>query len=233
MASPRGTPATAESPAALRQRVQREQQLRARLRRAAGHLEVALTERRWAIVAAHQQGLSLRQIADATDLGPTRIHQLLRAADPDALPMRLRQIQAHEWPEPAVGSAAARQEGAGALAAPLAEEAALLWDCLGWLERLEREACVAVNLRPADDPHAEYVPFDRSRVFRVLRRIASHLDELARDSPAGEPAAAGDAVDAATRHRQRLAEPPAVRPRLTAREERAALRAAAGLDPLP
>ena len=52
----------------LRQRVQLEQQLIARLRTATLGFSDAQTERIWAIVSAHQAGLSIRKIADASGL---------------------------------------------------------------------------------------------------------------------------------------------------------------------
>ena len=60
----------------LRQRVQLEQRLIARLRTATLRFSDAQTERIWAIAAAHQAGLSIRKIAGATGLSSSRIHQL-------------------------------------------------------------------------------------------------------------------------------------------------------------
>jgi hypothetical protein len=51
----------------LRQRLQRELELIARLRTANVRFSDAQTERIWAIVSAHQAGLSIRKIADAPD----------------------------------------------------------------------------------------------------------------------------------------------------------------------
>jgi hypothetical protein len=51
----------------LRQRLQRELELIARLRTANVRFIDAQTERIWAIVSAHQAGLSIRKIADAPD----------------------------------------------------------------------------------------------------------------------------------------------------------------------
>ncbi len=50
----------------LTQRVRREQQLIARLRLATTRLADADRERIWAIVAAHEAGLSIRKIVDET-----------------------------------------------------------------------------------------------------------------------------------------------------------------------
>jgi hypothetical protein len=60
-----------------RQRFQREQQTKKRLRLAT-RLHEAEHERLWAIVAASDAGLSIRQTATATGLSRSRIHQLLQ-----------------------------------------------------------------------------------------------------------------------------------------------------------
>jgi hypothetical protein len=60
-----------ETPEAWRQRVRREQQLMARLHLATTRLADADRERIWAMVAAKEAGLSIRQIARATGLSPT------------------------------------------------------------------------------------------------------------------------------------------------------------------
>src|SRR5919199_5474120 len=110
---------------AWRQRVRREQQLIARLRRAALRLEAAQEERTWAIVAAHQQGLSIRRIAAATGLSATRVHQLLAAAATAAIPAWLSRLR-----EPSEPASAADEGGPPApdtaLRAHLAEEVAAL-----------------------------------------------------------------------------------------------------------
>ena len=50
----------------------------------------------------------------------------------------------------------------------LAAEVEVLRWCIGWLERLEHEDHVVVNLRPESEEETEFVPFDRPRVLRVL-----------------------------------------------------------------
>ena len=128
--------------------------------------------------------------------------------------------------------AAGGSPGDDRIPAWLAEEVAALRECLDWLERLDRDESVMVNLLPAADGGRDYVGFDRPRVLRVLRRIAGDLDELSR-VPSALPAPPRPASTDPAEHRRRLAEPPPPPPRLSPREERAALRAAAGLDPLP
>ena len=75
-----------ETPEALQQRVRREQQMIARLRLAMTRLADAEQERIWGIVAAKEAGLSIRQIARATGVSPTPIHQLLQADEARAIP---------------------------------------------------------------------------------------------------------------------------------------------------
>src|SRR6266851_4167565 len=68
-----------DAPEQWRERLQREQQVRHSLRVAADRLESAEQERVANIAAAHQAGLSVRQIAAAVRLSPARVHQLLHA----------------------------------------------------------------------------------------------------------------------------------------------------------
>ncbi len=65
----------------LRQKMQRERRLIARLKTANIRFTDAQIERIWAIVSAHQAGLSIRKIAGATGLSSSRIHQLLNAPE--------------------------------------------------------------------------------------------------------------------------------------------------------
>jgi len=75
----------------LKARVRREQWLAARLRLATERLEGAQRERIWAIVEAHQSGLSIRQIASATGLSPSRVHQPLGSDEAREIPRWLSQ----------------------------------------------------------------------------------------------------------------------------------------------
>ena len=120
-----------------RQRVGRESPPDARLRLATTRLAEAERERLWAIVAAHDAGLSIRQIAAATGLSRSRIHQLLQ--DDDArelrawLPHRLdRELAADVQPDtehPAFDSV---------LQARGADEVEVLRWCMDWLAQLKR-----------------------------------------------------------------------------------------------
>ena len=217
-----------EPPEALQQRVRREQQMIARLRLAMTRLADAEQERIWGIVAAKEAGLSIRQIARATGVSPTRIHQLLQADEARAIPVWLSQLQDRSL-APAV-------QPEGVLPSPpgwtrVADEVEVLRWCLAWLERLEHEDHVVVNMRPASEEETEFVPFDRPRVLRVLARIAADLDALARRSLASAEERVDSQEERRTRHRQWLAEPEPPPRRLSRWEERAASRQALGLPP--
>jgi hypothetical protein len=207
---------------AFRERIQREQQLAARLRLATERLEEAQRERIWAVVEAHQSGLSIRQIAAATGLSSSRVHQLLGSEEAREIPRWLSQRR----------DEAAPPRGHRDLRARLAGELDALRRCREWLERLERGDQVMVNLRPESDPETEYVLFDRPRVLRVLDRIIADLDGLAVFPPVAEEDVKKRGAEARrARHRRRLAEPDPPPKPLTVREERAALRALLKLPP--
>jgi hypothetical protein len=131
----------------LRQRVQLEQQLIARLRTAILRFSDAQTERMWAIVSAHQVGLSIRKIASATGLSSSRIHQLLNAPEAQEIPVWLSQLR----PSNACSGEKKKVEGSEPeiqTRSRLAREVEVLRRCIDWLQRLERGETVVVNLRP-------------------------------------------------------------------------------------
>src|SRR3954469_23101349 len=194
-------------------RIRREQQVAARLRLAAERLEDAQRERIWAIVEAHQSGLSVRQIAAATGLSSSRVHQLLGRAEPRETPRCLTQRRRQS------------RRSQPDVRARLAGELEALRRCREWLERLDRGEPVVVNLRPETDPATEYAAFDAPRVLRVLARIIADLDELAGSPPIdAESRAEGKTAEPGrAHHRRRLAEPDPPPKRMTVQEERAAL----------
>jgi hypothetical protein len=201
---------------------QRERPFAARLRLASERLEEAQRERVWAVIEAHLSGLSIRQIAAATGLSSSRVHQLLGSEEAREIPRWLSQRRDEAAPTQVHRDLRAR----------LAGEQDVLRRCRAWLERLERGDQVVVNLRPESDPETEYVAFDRPRVLRVLARIIADLDGLAGFPPiAEEDVKKGSVETRRARHRRRLAEPdPPAKP-LTVQEERAALRALRMLPP--
>src|SRR4051812_859144 len=195
------------------ERIRREQQIAVRLRLATQRLDDAQRERVWAIVEAHQEGLSVRQIATATGLSSSRVHQLLGSDEAREIPRWLSQQRRRGRPsQPDVP-------------ARLADELEALRQCHEWLDRLDRGERVVVDLRPETDPETEYVAFDRPRVLRVLARIIADLDELAESRPSdAESRTEGKTAEARrAHHRRRLAEPDPPPKRLTVQEGRAAL----------
>src|SRR5262245_24811406 len=204
-----------ETPDEIDPRIRHERLFGARLRLATQRLEEAQRERIWAIVEAHQARLSVRQIAAATGLSSSRVHQLLGSDEAREIPRWLSQQRRRGRPSPPD------------VPARLAEEREALRRCHEWLERLDRGERVVVNLRPETDPETEYVAFDRPRVLRVLARIIADLDDLASYPPITEEKVVKgeDAEARRVRHRQRLAEPEPSPKRLTMREGRAAPRA--------
>src|SRR5262249_48701203 len=81
------------------QRIRREQQFAARLRLATERLEDAQRERVWAIVEAQQAELSVRQIAAATGLSSSRVHQLLGSDEAREIPRWLSQQRRRNRPD--------------------------------------------------------------------------------------------------------------------------------------
>jgi len=219
-----------ETPEALQQCVRREQQMIARLRLAMTRLADAERERIWAIVAAKEAGLSIRQIARATGVSPTRIHQLLQADEARAIPVWLSQLQDQRL-APAVQPEGVPPAPSSPGWSHVADEVEVLRWCMAWLEQLEHADHVVVHLRPASEEETEFVPFDRPRVWRVLARIVADLDALARCSLASAEALPDGQQERRARHRQRLAEPEPPPRRLSRWEERAASRQALGLPP--
>ena len=210
--------------------MQLERQLIARLRTATLRFSDAQTERIWAIVSAHQAGLSIRKIAGATGLSSSRIHQLLNAPEAKEIPLWPSQLRSSnagsggketaEGPEPQTK-----------IQSRLAREVEVLQRCIDWLQRLERGETVVVNLRPDTEIETKFVRFDRPRVLRVLERIAADLDHLSRLSNDAHADKESSPRDARARHRHELAEPPREPKKLSHQEQRRALRAALGLPP--
>src|SRR5512135_3186726 len=139
------------------ERIRRERQVSARLRLATERLEEAQRERIWAIVDAHQSGLSVRQIAAATGLSRSRVHQLLGSDEAKEIP---------RWLSRRRGQATVCSEGQADFQARLAAETTALRQCRDWLRLLHRGERVIVNLRPESDPETEFVAFDGPCILR-------------------------------------------------------------------
>jgi DNA-binding Lrp family transcriptional regulator len=202
-----------DAPEQWRERFQREEHVRHSLRVAAERLESAEEERVVNIAAAHQAGLSVRQIAAAVRLSPARVHQLLHAPVSSAV-VRATTMR---WDSSATQTGASSGLRLGAIAD-------LVHECTEWLDRLDREEFVAVNLRDATDPQTEYVAADRAQVRQVLREIAREIEGLA----AGSTPVSDEPVGS---RRERLASLLPKPARLSPHEERAQLRRQLGLEP--
>jgi hypothetical protein len=192
-------------------------------------LHEAEQERLWAIVAASDAGLSIRQIATATGLSRSRIHQLLQDPEAREIPTWLTHLRACD--QASDGEAATAPASPAAMQARVADEVEVLRWCIDWLAQLERGEMVVVNLRPDSEDATEFVRFDHARVLRVLARIAADLDAVARQDLAIEPERLAESTDPRTRHRKRLAESDEKPRGRTAKEQRDALRHAFGLPP--
>jgi hypothetical protein len=219
-----------ETPEAFRQRVHHAQRLIARLRLATARLEAAQQERIWAIVETHAAGLSIRQIAAATGLSPSRIHQLLTMDEAQEIPVWLSQLR-DQGLSSDTNSGTEQLSPLHLIQTRLTDEVGVLRWCLDWLERLERGQDVIVNLRPGTDAETEFVRFDRPRMLRILARIAADVDELARRPMEATENGTNEEEEPRAKHRRRLAEPDPQPKPLSQREQRAALRKALRLSP--
>jgi hypothetical protein len=207
----------------FREQICRAGLLTDRLWLATERLEEAQQERTWAVVEAHQAGLSIRQIAAAAWLSRSRVHQLLGSDE-------AREIL--RWLSQRRSQAAVSFADQVDFQARLAAETTALRQCRDGLWLLQRGERVIVNLRPETDPETEFVAFDGPRILRVLGRIITDLDALPGLPP--EPVEEFKDEDAEARrirHRKRLAEPETQPRRLSVREERALLRAALDRPP--
>ncbi len=188
-----------------------------RLRLASIHLADAQIERTWAISSAHKSGMSIRRIAEVSNLSPSRVHQVLNRAEAAETPAWLTRVDKVRNLECAAVSAGPTAE----VCDLVAEEVKILRRCIDWLDQIERGESVVVNLRLETDPETEYVGFDRKRVSRILQRIASDLERLA----TGQQVWSEGRDDSATRHRHQLAELKEQPKKLSRREQRDAMRA--------
>ena len=173
---------------------------------------------------------SIRKIAGATELSASRIYQLLNAPEAKEIPVWLSQLRQSSR-RSGGKKKAERSEPETEIRSRLAREVDVLRRCTDWLQRLERGENVVVNLRPDEDVETKFVAFDRSRVVRVLERIAADLDNLSLVPNDPHADKESNHRDPRARHREELAEPPPKPKKLSQREQRTALRAALGLPP--
>jgi len=165
---------------------------------------MAQLERSWAVVSARRDGWSVRDIAASVGLSPTRVHQLLSDPGADLMDQVVSMLRELGWPAPEDPS-----DGDGGLVADrLVDEAALLFSCAEWLEQLAAGITPVINLRPEDDwPDTDNAAVDHGRVLRILRRIASDVDELARARRIADLSSGDIDADSRLRRWRQLAEP--------------------------
>jgi hypothetical protein len=188
----------------------REQRVLARVCRAAWRLEQAGRERVWALASARAEGISIRKLAAAAGLSPSRVHQLVAAAGLDALDAAPGELRAAGWPAPEVpDSGDTELDGRDTIAGRLSDEVSWLRQCADWLAHLDADSYPpAVNLRPAADwPDRAIVAVDLARVRAIIDRIAADVDELARARRVQDLDTAAVLPDPRAERRRRLAEP--------------------------
>src|SRR5713226_2022520 len=146
----------------------RERRVLLRVSRAAWRLEQAERERTWALVSARAEGISIRTLATAIGLSPSRVHQLVTDADLDVLNAALGELRAAGWPAPEDPDSGedAELDGRDSIADRLSDEVSWLRQCADWLAHLDADSYPpAVNLRPsADWPDRAVVAVDLARV---------------------------------------------------------------------
>ena len=189
----------------------RERRVLTRVSRAAWRLEQAERERVWALVSARAEGVSIRTLATAIGLSPSRVHQLVADADLDALDAALGELRAAGWPAPEHPDCGEDTEldGRDNIADRLLDEVSWLRQCADWLAHLDADSYPpAVNLRPsADWPDRAVVAAGLARVRAVIDRIAADVDELARARRVQDLTTAAVLADPRAERRRRLAEP--------------------------
>ncbi len=163
----------------------RERRVLTRVSRAAWRLEQAERERTWALVSARAEGISIRALATAVGLSPSRVHQIVAAADLDALDAAPGELRAAGWPFPWRIQTPGRTPDSAAgtnIAGRLSDEVSWLRRCAGWLSDLGADSYPpAVNLRPAADwPDRAIVAAGLPRGAAVIDRIAADVDDPAR-----------------------------------------------------
>jgi hypothetical protein len=168
-------------------------------------------ERTWALASARAEGISIRTLAAAIEVSPSRVHQLVAEADLDAVTAALGELRAAGWPAPEDPDSGEDTEldGRDTIAGRLSAEVSWLRQCAGWLRQLDGGGYPsAVNLRPSGDwPDRAVVTVDLAQVAAVIDRIAADVDELARARRAADLDTAAVLPDRRAERRRRLAEP--------------------------
>lgn len=157
----------------------------ARVSRAMWRLEQAERERTLALASARAQGVSIRALASAAGLSPTRVHQIVTCAQIDTLDAALGELRPAGWSahqDSAVGAGAGPGDS---VADCLHDVVTWLGNCAQWLSDLH----VQGRVLEVELPFGDTVPVlvDVPRVAAILRCLAADVDELARGCEAAGP----------------------------------------------
>ena len=148
-----------ESSEQLKQNVLNERRLTDRLRLATTRLQDAQQEHIWAIAAAKSEGLSIRKIAAATGLSPSRVHQLLHTDEALQIPQWLNSLT--ERPANIDEQSAGKEmQCLQAFQQHLAVETEVMRWCISGLEQLVIVERVVINLRAESDSRTAFVGAD-------------------------------------------------------------------------
>ncbi len=189
----------------------RRRRVSARVTPATWRLEQAERERQWALVSAHAEGVSIRELARAAGWSPTRVHQVVAAVDPSEADAVVGELRSMGWPAPEDPDSDedAELDGRDLVADRIADEVQWLRRCAAWLTELDAGGYPpAVNLRPAGDwPDIANTMVTVARVAAVVDRVAVDLDELARARRVADLQGATVVADRRAELRRRLAVP--------------------------
>lgn len=187
----------------------RERRVLTRVTRAAWRLEQAERERTWALASARAEGLSIRKLAAAVGLSPSRVHQIVSDADLDDLDIALGELRLSGWPAPEDPDCDHDELGGRAqIADRLDDEVTWLRTCAGWIAQIDAGGYPpALNLRPSGDRPQVHVAVNLARVRRVIDRIADDVAELARARRVDDLEGASIRPDRCAEQRRRAAEP--------------------------
>ena len=121
----------------------RERRVLTRASRAGWRLDQAERERTWVLFSARAEGISIRTFDHGGRAVTLPVHQLVAAADLDALDAALGELRAAGWPAPEDPDSAEDTEvdGRDSIAGRLSDEVNWLRRCAGWLAHLD--ACVS------------------------------------------------------------------------------------------
>jgi hypothetical protein len=113
------------------------------------------------LASARAEGVSIRTLAAAAGMSPSRVHQLIADADLEALDAALGELRAAGWPAPEDPDRGEDTDldGRDHVADRLSDEVEWLRRCGDWLRQLDRGGYgPAVNLRPS----ADWPPWSRA-----------------------------------------------------------------------